>query len=486
MSTTTAKKTQTTKLVRVALYLRISADPNNNAAAVKRQEKESRAFISKQDGWKLVTVYIDNDTTANTDYGKRRPEYERMMQDAREGRLDAIVAWSLDRLTRSPRECEDVLDLHDRHKVELATLGGVVDLATPFGRAAVRVYITFARLELEQRRYRQLSERREWAEAGKVHKGGKRPYGYYEDRITINEAEAEVIREATERVLSGQSLRGICGDFAKRKVPGPNGNPLTPRGLRQILRTARISGRREHWQGAPGEKRPAVAEIVGDAEWEGIITVDESDQLRELFADEHRIARPMGNVRKHLLPGFLHCSECKQPMQSASVNGGKGYACRYAPGQKCKRTVMAHLADDVVVAKLLTLIEDPKTHQLLQKRTGVDKRVVKQLRVDQADMDQLAEDEANKLITRSEWLRKRAVIAARIAEGEAHIQSRLNSEALAKLMTGEGTIEQRWELLTLEQRRSVMALLIKRIELKPPVKLGRNFDPHRVHVEWVA
>ena len=61
-------------------------------------------------------------------------------------------------------------------------------------------------------------ERRQAAEAGKPHQGGPRAYGYAPDRITIIDAEAEVIRECAKRVLAGETLSRVANDLNGRKI----------------------------------------------------------------------------------------------------------------------------------------------------------------------------------------------------------------------------------------------------------------------------
>ena len=63
-----------------------------------------------------------------------RPQYQRMLADIRDGKIDALVAWDLDRLYRLPRELEDLIDLADEHRLALATVTGDVDLSTDNGR----------------------------------------------------------------------------------------------------------------------------------------------------------------------------------------------------------------------------------------------------------------------------------------------------------------------------------------------------------------
>ncbi|MBB4939028.1 DNA invertase Pin-like site-specific DNA recombinase [Streptosporangium album] len=191
-----------------------------------------------------MDVYPDNDVSAYS--GAPRPAWKRLLADIEGGTIDAIVCWHVDRLTRSPRELEDVIDLADRRGVEPATVTGEIDLATPTGRLIARMLGTAARHEAEHKAERQKRQRRQSAEAGKVSGGGMRPYGYAEDRITVIDEEAEVIREAARRMLAGESLSSVCRDFRTREITTPAGGYWTPTTLRRLPASARISGRREH------------------------------------------------------------------------------------------------------------------------------------------------------------------------------------------------------------------------------------------------
>lgn len=93
-------------------------------------------------------MYADKDMSAYS--GKPRPAWERLNSDIGAGPVDAIASWHVDRLTRSPRELEDVIDLHDGHGVQLATRTGEIDLSTPTGRLIARTVGAAAR---SQRRW---------------------------------------------------------------------------------------------------------------------------------------------------------------------------------------------------------------------------------------------------------------------------------------------------------------------------------------------
>ncbi|MFD1830564.1 recombinase family protein [Streptomyces desertarenae] len=157
-------------------------DRGGAGLGVARQEEDCRA-LSARKGWDVIAVHTDNDVSAYS--GAPRPAWQDLMEDVRNGTVDAIVCWHADWLTRSPRELEDVIDLADRYGLELATVSGEIDLATPTGRMITRMLGAATRHEAEHKAERQQRQRRQAAEAGRIAGGGKRPFGYEDDRTTV-------------------------------------------------------------------------------------------------------------------------------------------------------------------------------------------------------------------------------------------------------------------------------------------------------------
>ena len=172
--------------MRAAIYTRISSDAGTGLG-VARQEQDCR-ILAAQRGWTIVDVYVDNDISASD--GKPRPAYTRLLDDLAEGLIEAVLVWDLDRLRRRPAELEAFLDLADRHKIALASVGGDVDLATPEGRLVARIKGAVARQEVEQVSRRLRRKQLELAQAGKVSNGGIRPFGYTHDRMRVVSDEA--------------------------------------------------------------------------------------------------------------------------------------------------------------------------------------------------------------------------------------------------------------------------------------------------------
>src|SRR3954447_6457093 len=145
-----------------AVYLRISSDPSGQALGVARQREDCVALCTAK-GW-TPAEYVDNDVSASS--AKKRPAYERMLADIRDGRIGAVVAWDLDRLHRRPIELERFMDLADAHRLALATVSGDVDLSTAQGRLTARLKGAVARHEIEHKSDRQKRAARQKASRG--------------------------------------------------------------------------------------------------------------------------------------------------------------------------------------------------------------------------------------------------------------------------------------------------------------------------------
>ena len=125
-----------------------------------------------------------------------------------------MLAWHPDRLTRHPRELEDLIDRLEASATTVQTVQtGPYNLGTPSGRMQARIVGAVARHESEQKSARLRSKHWEIAEAGRRNGGGSRAYGLTPDRSAIVAEEAAVVRELAARILAGETIRSICIDL---------------------------------------------------------------------------------------------------------------------------------------------------------------------------------------------------------------------------------------------------------------------------------
>ncbi|MDG9704832.1 recombinase family protein [Streptomyces sp. DH37] len=478
---------------RAAIYCRISQDRGGAGLGVARQEEDCRA-LSARKGWDVVAVHTDNDVSAYS--GAPRPAWQELMADVRNGTVDAIVCWHVDRLTRSPRELEDVIDLADRYGLELATVSGEIDLATPTGRMIARMLGAAARHEAEHKAERQQRQRRQAAEAGKVAGGGKRPFGYEDDRITVREDEAEIIREGARRVLAGESLASICRDWQKRGITTVAGIPWKPSALRRMLASARISGRREHTPRSSWEKtRPLLGEIVADAIWPGIISHEDSDRLRALLSDPERRRKVEGTTRRsYLLSGILRCAKpkadgtpCGHGMVGRPRSGVPRYVCPNTPGTDgCGGTATnAGKTDEHVRDMILTALDSPTLRKRLQRPDDEGNGLYEEIRADEEELEELARDFGNRKISRKEWMIARQPVEERLERNRAKLSKTSRTAVLLAFVGSYEDMRERWEKMNDSQRRAIVTATVRAIEVAP-ANPRKRWDPDRFIFDWIA
>ncbi len=472
--------------------MRISQDRGGAGLGVARQEEDCRALCARK-GWDVVDVYPDNDVSAYS--GAPRPKWRELMEDIDQGLVNAVVCWHVDRLTRSPRELEDVIDLADRRGLELATVSGEIDLATPTGRLIARMLGAAARHEAEHKAERQQRQRRQAAEAGRVAGGGKRAFGYENDRITIRESEAEQVREAARRTLAGESLASICRDWKGRGLVTAAGIPWRVSGMRRLLASARISGRREHTPRSSWERtRPLVGEIVSDAVWPGIISHEDSDRLRALLSDPTRRTHD-GGGRTYLLSGILRCGKptgepekaCGWGMVGRPRSGVPRYVCPNTPGtEACGGTATnAERTDEHVRDMVLAAFDSPTFMKRLRESDEDGSELYERVRADEEELEELAADFGARRISRKEWMMAREPVQERLERDRVKL-AKISSQAVLLGFVGSyEDMQARWKHMNHSQRRAVLSSAIRAVHVRP-ANPRKRWDPERFVIDWVV
>jgi DNA invertase Pin-like site-specific DNA recombinase len=474
------------------VYCRISYDPKGDLLGVSRQEPPCRDLCARK-GWRVVEVYVDDDISAY--HRTRRPEYERLLADVEAGRIQAIVAWHPDRLTRRPVENERLIDLADRYHVQLATVKvGDHDLATPAGRMQFRMLGVMARYESEhmaERRVLMLGQR---AAEGLPHFGGQRSFGYQPGGLELDRAEHDLAREAVERLLrKRETVYAVLNDWRERGVrtPGtrkhPDGKVWSTTPFITMLTSPRLAGLRQHQGEILMDKHGQQVQ----AAWPAIVTPAEREELLKLFAGRPR--RP-GRPPKRLLVGVVYCGRegCGRKLVSCwpgDIPGRWAYGCKRGMNQDgCARTFidgrqLDHLITERVLDRLTgggglanavaAAVADDATLKAVNARAEEDRRA-------------LAEADHARYVTREldhqRYLAVKAPLEAGIAEADRLLKRRPDLGPLLDLPRTEAALRRWWASpkRTLEERRAVIGAVLARVEIRPRPTRRSHFDPSRV------
>src|SRR5829696_2760223 len=144
-------KTGSVKAVRCAIYTRVSTDQglDQDFNSLDAQYDASQAYIRSQahSGWTMLRAKYDDGgfSGGNTD----RPALQRLLEDVRTGKIDIIVVYKVDRLTRSLADFAKLVELFDQHSVSFVSATQQFNTTTSMGRLTLNVLLSFAQFERE-------------------------------------------------------------------------------------------------------------------------------------------------------------------------------------------------------------------------------------------------------------------------------------------------------------------------------------------------
>ena len=209
------------KSVRCAIYSRKSTDQGleQDFNSLDAQYDASQAYIRSQAhaGWTLLRAKYDDGGFSGGDTD--RPALQRLLADVQADKIDVIVVYKVDRLTRSLADFAKLVELFDKHNVSFVSVTQQFNTTTSMGRLTLNVLLSFAQFEREV-----TSERiRDKISASKrkgLWVGGMAPLGYdtKDRRITVNEAEADRVRTIFRRYVELGSLNLLMADLRKRGI----------------------------------------------------------------------------------------------------------------------------------------------------------------------------------------------------------------------------------------------------------------------------
>jgi site-specific DNA recombinase len=214
-------KDPSVKPVRCAIYTRVSTEQglDQEFNSLDAQYDTASAYIKSQAhaGWTLIRSRYDDGgySGGSTD----RPDLQRLLEDIRARKIDVIVVYKVDRLTRSLADFAKLVELFDAHRVSFVSVTQQFNTTTSMGRLTLNVLLSFAQFEREV-----TSERiRDKIAASKrkgIWVGGNLPLGYEmkDGKIAIVEEEAELVRSIFKRYLELGSVNELVRDLRERNI----------------------------------------------------------------------------------------------------------------------------------------------------------------------------------------------------------------------------------------------------------------------------
>ena len=458
-----------------AIYCRISDDRAGRALGVARQEADCRELAGRK-GWAVADVYVDNDVSA-ADARKRRPEYERLLEDVKDGRVDAVVVWDLDRLHRRPSELERFFEIADAAGLRfLSSVSGDVDLETGHGVLVSRIKGAVAAEEVAKLRQRVRRKHRELAEAGKVSGGGTRPFGFEADRLTVRAEEAVIVEGTGGQAAVGRVAAVALCVTLKRAGTYSDGSAVDTGdvGADAVLGAA-VGSAGALWRDC--RSSGVAGHRVG------------GDDGEASGAGRGRARRTRRPPRRYLLAGLAVCGRCGARMVARPRDdGARRYVCAKGPGfVGCNGCfILAEPLEQLVAEGVMLRLDSPEFAAALSGRAQrvASEDVMAELAADEAQLDELAEAYGERVITLREYLTARKPIEARIEAARKRMSHVTGTAALEGFVGNAAQLRELWDEMSVPRRQAVVAAVLDRVVISEGVR-GRNFfDPDRVTPIW--
>lgn len=469
---------------RTAAYLRISLDLTGEMLGIDRQRDATTRLCAAR-GWPAPTEYVDNSVGA---WSPRGPgtAYHRLLADARAGRIDVLLVWDLDRLTRHPSEVEDWITICESSGLRIVTIDGDIDTGSENGRLFLRIKGAVARHEIEHKSARQKAAHSQRAARG-LPPSGPRALGWDTDGMTLIPTEAAAVRDACTALLGGASLRSIAAFWnAAGLTTTPRRRPGTPPGapkvtspwasysVRGVLANPRIAGLRarkvgrDRWQ------------VIGPGVWPPLVDEETWQAVSALLADPARRTSDY-TVRRYLLSGLAVCGV--GACGALVTSGGRARPRRrtYRCGDSNHLCRAAEDIDGYVERAVVGILGKPGIVDLLRPDTRADAR---RLRGDlMARRSRLAEVTgllADPDVPVDQVREAAAKLRAGIATAEEEL-ARLGGVDVLAEFADQSAAASVWERLPIERRRGVVDALV-RVRILPPGRGARWFDPATVEI----
>ncbi len=482
--------------VRCAIYTRKSTeeglDQEFNSLDAQRESAEAYIASQREEGWvALQDRYDDGGFSGGT---IERPGLQRLISDIDAGKVDCVIVYKVDRLSRSLLDFTRIMASFERHGVAFVSVTQAFNTRDSMGRLMLNVLLSFAQFE------REISGERIRDKIGAARRKGKwaggRPIlGYEVDRsgpsprLVVNADEAERVRAIFDLYLEHGSLLPVVRELAGR---GWCGKQLTTRSGKTL-------------GGRPFD-RPSLHSLLTNPLYIGM-TVHKDEQFQgehaaivdaDLFAQVRK--RMNGNARccgaeptdgsGGLLRGLIRCAGCGCAMvhtlagrraaryryyicSKANRTSRRDCACPSLPAAEIERAVVDDLHGIVnapeMLRETLNAARDAKAAaiaKLVSERSTLDRRsrsldaklrsaVTEPSSVERTDRIAALGDEQRRIETR------RAEIDVEIAALEA---DRISETEVADAFADFGTL---WESLTPAEQQQLFRTLIERVEFDP-------------------
>ena len=307
-----------------AIYTRVSTEnqAEKEFSSCQSQEEKIRSFIQSQNNWEIFKVYSDQGFSGAT---LNRPALQGLLEDIKQKKIDIILVYKIDRLTRSPKDFYQLMELFEKYNVSFISITERFDTSTPAGRLLRNIMLTFAQFERELASERTRDKMLERAKKG-LWNGGIVPYGYKKEnkKLVINQKEAEIVKIIYEIYITTGSLSKVYNELKTKNIKNRQRKIFNKSHLENILRNVIYTGKVKYagkiYQGI---HKPIISEEI----------FNPAQQIHKKKVRKLRV------YKNFLFGGLIKCKDCGSKMTPCFTNKRKSGKLKRYYYYRCTSTL---------------------------------------------------------------------------------------------------------------------------------------------------
>lgn len=325
------------------IYIRVSTEEQSREGFSLQEQQERLEEFCKFKRYKVFKVYEDAGISAKND---KRPAYQELMTDVRLKKINVIVAFKLDRLTRSVYDIEKLMNTVNEYECDIDCLADESNTTTSNGRMVMRIITSVSQNEIEK-----CSERTKLGMAGAVKAGhipNRTPLGYKREKkepLEIDDLTKDIVIRVFDLYLAGKSHQAISNLFNKEKVLGKTNwydSTISKILANEVYKGDYVLGKRTK---KPQYYKNVAPAIISKEKWEAC------------QSQKQRNARHYERTATYLFTNKLKCPTCNcyyGGKASTKRKSGKKYY--YYKCEKCKTNLTEATIEKELMSELASLI----------------------------------------------------------------------------------------------------------------------------------
>lgn len=338
------------KFTRAACYVRVSTENQLENYSIEEQIERLKAYCSAKD----LTIYKTYTDGGYSGGNIERPALKLMLDDIHSNKIDVVLVYKLDRLSRSQKDTLTLIeDKFLSNNVEFVSMSENFDTSTPFGRAMIGILSVFAQLEKDQITERFTMGRIGRSKAGYYHGGSVIPtgYKYIDSKLVVDEYKALQVQEVFNKFLSGHSINSIQRQMHE-KYGGWNSHSVIINILRNTVYIGKVKFKNQTYDGLHSP-------IIASDTFEKVQRLLNSSEREQLKTSSQKTPFKAG----YLLTSLIYCDRCGA--RYSAVQGH--YKCysrskcdqKYIVDRDCKnKNWEINKLDNIIISEIKKLRQD--------------------------------------------------------------------------------------------------------------------------------